>query len=280
MALDELDKTYSITELTREFDVSTRTLRFYEAEGLLRPIRKGRARLFRPADRTRLKLILRGKRLGFSLSEIKDFFELFKAPEGERRQLAALIDAIAERKAELEQKRRDLEETYADLQDAETLGKGAPRRIGRPVTVSLSPRDPDYETRVRNAFAGQSFMVSIGAQLDRIEPGAADIRLPRRDDLCQHHGFIHAGVTSAIADTAAGFAAASLFAADEEVLTTEFKINLLRPAKGDCLIARGRVVKPGRTLTICASDVYAENAGREHHVATALLTMIAAGPQT
>lgn len=111
---------YSISELTREFDVSTRTLRFYEAEGLLRPIRQGRQRLFRAGDRTRLKLILRGKRLGFSLSEIQELFDLFKAPEGERRQIEALLLAIEERKGALAQKRRDLEETMSDLEDAET----------------------------------------------------------------------------------------------------------------------------------------------------------------
>lgn len=110
---------FTITELTQEFDVSTRTLRFYEAEGLLRPVRRGTQRLFRPGDRTRLKLILRGKRLGFSLSEIKELFDLFKAPEGERRQMLALLDAIVKRKADLAQKRRDLEETLADLKDAE-----------------------------------------------------------------------------------------------------------------------------------------------------------------
>lgn len=110
---------FTITELTQEFDVSTRTLRFYEAEGLLRPVRRGTQRLFRPGDRTRLKLILRGKRLGFSLSEIKELFDLFKAPEGERRQMLALLDAIVKRKADLAQKRRDLEETLADLTDAE-----------------------------------------------------------------------------------------------------------------------------------------------------------------
>lgn len=119
MTVEDRPEHYSITELTREFDVSTRTLRFYEAEGLLKPVRHGRQRLFRPADRTRLKLILRGKRLGFSLAEIKQLFELFKAPEGERRQLEALVEAIALRKRELEQKRCDLEETLADLEDAE-----------------------------------------------------------------------------------------------------------------------------------------------------------------
>jgi len=121
---------YSISELTREFDVSTRTLRFYESEGLLRPVREGRQRLFRPGDRTRLKLILRGKRLGFSLSEIQDLFNLFKAPEGERRQIEALLQAIEERKASLAQKRRDLEDTLNDLDDAEATIRARLREIG------------------------------------------------------------------------------------------------------------------------------------------------------
>lgn len=121
---------YSISELTREFDVSTRTLRFYESEGLLRPIRQGRQRYFRAADRTRLKLILRGKRLGFSLSEIRELFELFKAPEGERRQIEALLLAIEERKSALVQKRRDLEETMSDLEDAEATIRARLLEIG------------------------------------------------------------------------------------------------------------------------------------------------------
>ena len=121
---------YSISELTREFDVSTRTLRFYESEGLLRPVREGRQRLFRPGDRTRLKLILRGKRLGFTLSEIQELFDLFKAPEGERRQIEALLQALETRKKELVQKQRDLEDTLSDLADAETMIRQRLKEIG------------------------------------------------------------------------------------------------------------------------------------------------------
>lgn len=129
MAANQQDH-FTITELTREFDVSTRTLRFYETEGLLRPVRKGRQRLFRAADRTRLGLILRGKRLGFSLAEIKHLFELFQAPEGERRQMAALLDAIDQRKHELEQKRRDLDDTLKDLVAAEVSVRKRLREMG------------------------------------------------------------------------------------------------------------------------------------------------------
>ncbi|MCT8974463.1 MerR family transcriptional regulator [Microbaculum marinisediminis] len=111
---------YTITDLTREFDVTTRTLRFYEQQGLIDPLRRGRTRLYRPADRTRLKLILRGKRLGFSLSEIREIVDMYDAPPGERGQLDLLMARIAERRAELEAKRRDIDLTLADLDDVET----------------------------------------------------------------------------------------------------------------------------------------------------------------
>lgn len=106
---------YSITELTEEFEVSTRTLRFYEDEGLLLPERHGRKRLYKPRDRTRLKLILRGKRLGFSLAEIREIIEMYDSAPGETGQLQRLLDAIALKRAELEQKRRDIEITLDEL---------------------------------------------------------------------------------------------------------------------------------------------------------------------
>ena len=109
----------SITDLTREFGVSTRTLRFYEDQGLIRPIRRGRTRLFRPSDRMLLKQILRGKRLGFSIAEIREIIELYKSPPGEAAQLRMLIQRIHEKRAELEQKRRDLEETMREMDSAE-----------------------------------------------------------------------------------------------------------------------------------------------------------------
>lgn len=110
---------YSITELTREFDVSTRTLRFYEDEGLIQPVRRGRTRLFRPSDRHLLRQILRGKRLGFSINEIREIVQMYKAPPGEVGQLKLMIHRIEERREELRQKRRDLEETLAELDRAE-----------------------------------------------------------------------------------------------------------------------------------------------------------------
>lgn len=108
-----MSKTYSISELAREFAVTPRTIRFYEAEGLIAPLRAGQRRVYRPRDRVRLKLVLRGKRLGFSLKEIAEIIDLYDAPPGEAGQLQVLIDRIAERRVELEEKRRDIEAALA-----------------------------------------------------------------------------------------------------------------------------------------------------------------------
>src|SRR5690554_3579742 len=110
---------YSITDLTREFDNSTRTLRFYEDEGLIAPVRRGRTRLFRPSDRHLIRQILRGKRLGFSIAEIREIIQMYREPPGEVGQLKLMICRIEEKREELRQKRRDLEETLAELDDAE-----------------------------------------------------------------------------------------------------------------------------------------------------------------
>ncbi|MBZ0162377.1 MAG: MerR family DNA-binding transcriptional regulator [Notoacmeibacter sp.] len=110
---------YTITELTREFGISTRTLRFYEDEGLIHPLRRGRTRLYRPADRHLVKQILRGKRLGFSIAEIRSIIQMYNEPPGEVGQLKSLITKIESRRDELRQKRRDLEETLSELDRAE-----------------------------------------------------------------------------------------------------------------------------------------------------------------
>lgn len=110
---------YSITELTREFDISTRTLRFYEDEGLIHPVRRGRTRLFRPSDRQLVRQILRGKRLGFSIAEIREIVQIYKEPPGEVGQIKLMIRRIEEKREDLRQKRRDLEETLAELDHAE-----------------------------------------------------------------------------------------------------------------------------------------------------------------
>jgi DNA-binding transcriptional MerR regulator len=110
---------YTITELTREFDISTRTIRFYEDEGLIAPIRRGRTRLFRQSDRQLLKIILRGKRLGFSIAEIREIMGMYRAPPGEAGQLRAIIGKVSEKRAELAQKRRDIDDLLSELDSAE-----------------------------------------------------------------------------------------------------------------------------------------------------------------
>ena len=119
----------------------------------------------------------------------------------------------------------------------------------------FEPADVNYAARVRASFGRQKAMGLIGARIVRVAPGLVEIELPYRDDLTQQHGYIHAGITAAIADTAGGYAGYSLFPADSSVLTVEFKINLLAPAIGDKLLATGRVLKPGRTLTVCEISV-------------------------
>jgi uncharacterized protein (TIGR00369 family) len=138
----------------------------------------------------------------------------------------------------------------------------------------FEPADAGYEDRVRESFARQSVMRLIGARLARVEPGLCEIELPWRADLCQQHGYAHAGITTTIADSAGGYAAFSLFPADTSVLTVEYKINLLSPAEGERLLATGRVTKPGRTITICELEVVAFKGGEAKTCAIGLQTMM------
>ncbi len=134
----------------------------------------------------------------------------------------------------------------------------------QPVTESVTafePANPDFAARVRDSFGRQAVMKLIGAQLKRVEPGLVEIELPFKAQLAQQHGFFHAGITGTIADSAGGYAAFSLFPSDSSVLTVEYKINLIAPADGDRLVATGKVVKPGRTLTVCTFEVVAEKNG-------------------
>jgi uncharacterized protein (TIGR00369 family) len=137
-----------------------------------------------------------------------------------------------------------------------------------------SPRDANYAERVRDSFARQTIMALIGARLAEVEAGKVTIELPFRDDLCQQHGFFHAGVTSTIADSAGGYAAFSLYPAGSSVLTVEFKINLLAPAAGQGLRAVGQVVRSGRRLSVCEVDVFVEDAGKEVLCAKLVQTLI------
>ena len=108
------------------------------------------------------------------------------------------------------------------------------------------PRNPNFKADVARSFARQTYLESMGACLENVEAGAVEIACPKMPHLLQQHGFFHGAVTAAIADSAAGYAAMSLFDKDAGILTTEFKVNLLSPADGDTLVARGTVIKPGR----------------------------------
>ena len=139
---------------------------------------------------------------------------------------------------------------------------------------AFEAQDSAFESRVRGSFARQRVMQAIGASLTRVLPGEVEIVLPFRQDLTQQHGFLHAGIVSTIADSACGYAAFSLMPADAAVLTVEYKVNFLSPAQGDRMIARARVTKPGRTVTVCACDVFAVKNGQERIVATMLGTVM------
>ena len=145
----------------------------------------------------------------------------------------------------------------------------------------FEPRDPDFVARVRADFARQGLMATLGAELIDVSAGAVTITLPYRTDLTQQHGYVHAGAITAIVDSACGYAALSLMAVGVEVLTVEYKVNFLAPASGAVFVARGRVTKPGRTLTVCSGDVVVQGSdGRERHIATMLTTMMAVQPRT
>jgi uncharacterized protein (TIGR00369 family) len=137
-----------------------------------------------------------------------------------------------------------------------------------------TPKDPEFEARVRASFAKHGLMKTIGAHLTRVSSGAVEIALPASPAVTQQHGFVHAGALAAIADTAAGYAALSLMPAGVGGLTTEFKINLLAPAAGDRMLARARVVKAGKTLTVAQTEVFAETAGQEKLVALLTATVM------
>lgn len=139
---------------------------------------------------------------------------------------------------------------------------------------AFQPANPRFAERVRDSFGRQGVMALLGAELARVEPGECEIHLPYRPELSQQHGYFHGGIIGTIADSAGGYAAFTLMPADASVLTVEYKVNLLAPGDGELLIARGRVVKPGRTLIVAAVDAMAVKAGRETLCATLLQTLM------
>lgn len=139
--------------------------------------------------------------------------------------------------------------------------------------VESEPHD-GFEARLRESFARQQVMHTLGAKLGVVGAGRVTIDLPFNEHLTQQHGFMHAGIIAAVADSACGYAAFSLMPPDAAVLTVEFKINLLAPARGDRFIAKAHVVRSGRTLTTCSADVVAIERGEERVVATMLATIM------
>jgi uncharacterized protein (TIGR00369 family) len=140
--------------------------------------------------------------------------------------------------------------------------------------MAFVPANPDYEQRTRESFAKQGAMAHIGARLDKVEPGRVEISLAFRPELSQQHGFFHAGMLSAIADTAGGYAGFTLFPADGAVLTVELKINLIAAADGERLLAVGEVIRSGRTLTVCRLEAFVDKQGKRTHCATGLQTLM------
>lgn len=138
----------------------------------------------------------------------------------------------------------------------------------------MKPSNPSFAEDVARSFAQQPIMSLIGAQLSRVEPGVVEITLPYRADLTQQHGYLHAGVITTIADSACGYAAFTLMPAGSNVLSVEFKVNLLRPARGLEFVARAEVIKAGRTLTVVRADVSGINNDDRELVATMQGTMI------
>ena len=140
--------------------------------------------------------------------------------------------------------------------------------------MPLEPRNLSFAEEIKQSFAKQTIMGLIGAHLSRVEPGVIEVSLPYRPDLTQQHGYLHAGIVTTIADSACGYAAYSLMPPETEVLSVEFKVNLLRPAKGETFLAIAEVVKAGKTLTVVRADVFGMDHGQRELVATMLGTMI------
>ncbi|MBL8805214.1 MAG: PaaI family thioesterase [Rhodospirillales bacterium] len=142
------------------------------------------------------------------------------------------------------------------------------------MTAGFTPADPEWEFKVRDSFARQGAMATVGARLVHVEPGHVHVALDYSDAIAQQHGYVHGGVVGMIADTAGGYAGFSLMAKDASVLTVEYKLNLVAPADGETLVAKGRVVKPGRTLVVTQADVFALKGGQSKLCATMLQTLM------
>jgi uncharacterized protein (TIGR00369 family) len=139
----------------------------------------------------------------------------------------------------------------------------------------FTPSDPDFAARVRASYERQAAMRTLGATLALVEPGKVAIELPWAEPLTQQHGFLHAGMVATALDSACGYAAFSLMPVEAAVLTIEYKINLMAPAKGERFRMEGQVVKPGRTITVAEGRAFAIDGGREKLIATMSATLMA-----
>jgi len=139
---------------------------------------------------------------------------------------------------------------------------------------NFQPSDTNYESRIRSSFDKQEVMKTIGAKLVKVMPGEVHIEFSFAESLTQQHGYIHAGIITSVVDSACGYAAYTLMPADSEVLTIEYKVNFMSPANGNRFKGIGRVLKPGRNITVCSGDVIAIDEGKEKIIATMLATMI------
>ena len=144
----------------------------------------------------------------------------------------------------------------------------------------LKIRNEAYVERTKEAFTDQEYMGFLGAKLHDVGPGTVDIRLPRQPGLTQQHGYFHGGAIGSLADVAGGFAAFTLFAENDNVLTVEYKLNIMAPGKGEMLIARGQVLRPGRQVSVAKADISVLRDGQEHLCATMLGTFMLMADKT
>ncbi len=135
--------------------------------------------------------------------------------------------------------------------------------------------NPDFRDDILENFEKQLFMSLLGAKPGKVQPGYMEIEIPFKAELTQQHGFLHAGVMASLMDSACGYAAFSLMPADSDVLSIEYKVNMLRPAKGDSFLASGTVIKPGKSIYVCQGEAYAINGDKRKLVATMSATMMA-----
>jgi uncharacterized protein (TIGR00369 family) len=153
------------------------------------------------------------------------------------------------------------------------MGRVAPR--SDPKRATLRPKDPDFESRVRASFARQEAMKTLGVEIVKLGPGEIELTMAHARAYTQQHGFVHAGIIATALDSACGYAAFSLMPDDVAVLTVEFKINLLAPARAERFTFRAHVVKAGRTITVCEGQAFAVDPRGEEAVATMICTLMA-----